>query len=132
MLISDAENEASADNEPEDDREETSESEPVLKRPAAKVVQVKKIAPVTTAAKSAPKAKSKVEKEPPVKRPKRSTFAGRRCPEGDVPKARFLSMMETYTAMITPKLESPSQFEASLIGECIFKGMRFRFVLLMK
>ena len=79
------------------------------------------------AAKTPAKPKKGVDKEQPAKAMKRTTFAGRRCPEGDVPKQRFLSMMETYAAMIFPKLKSPSQCEASLIGGCIFKGIiRFR------
>ena len=105
--------------------EEHSEDEPVRKCPAAKAQsKVKKAAPAkTTATKWAPKPKIKAEVaevEAPPKRAKRSTFAGRRCPEGDIPKAGFLSMMETFAAMIAPKLVSPSQFEASLIGGCTF------------
>ncbi|OLP79328.1 hypothetical protein AK812_SmicGene40390 [Symbiodinium microadriaticum] len=110
--------------------EEHSEDEPVRKCPAAKAQsKVKKAAPAkTTATKWAPKPKIKAEVaevEAPPKRAKRSTFAGRRCPEGDIPKAGFLSMMETFAAMIAPKLVSPSQFEDAAVA---FLGSEMNFL----
>ena len=87
---------------------EVSEAEiakPVMKRPAA--------------CKPAMKARPKVLAEDSNKKAKRTTFAGRRCPEGEIPKARFQSMMETYASMIAPQLGSPSQCEA-----CFLDGLQ--------
>ena len=109
MEISDGEGSGEA-SEVECDPEPT----PVLKRPAGKVPK--------TAAKSFSKKRKEIpDAEVEVSKPKRTTFAGRRCPEGEIPKARFLAMMDVYATRISAKLQSPSQFEASLIGGCIFE-----------
>ena len=45
---------------------------------------------------------------------KRATFAGRRCPDNDPAKARFLAMRDTYFEMITPNIAFPSYREAGV------------------
>ena len=99
LLISDQEEEAKASGDANSSDEEVVKP---MKRPAA-------------ARKPALKPHPRFAAHECEKKAKRTTFAGRRCPEGEIPKARFRAMLETYASMIAPELESPSQYEASVL-----------------
>ena len=93
-----------------------------MKKPASKVKAAskkKKLAQIDVAMASEPPVfKRKLSGDALKMLKKRTTFAGRRRPDGEVAKHRFEALKEAYFVVIAPKFSCPSQQEV----RCFING----------